>query len=75
MDIVARYNIQRGKPISLLQRSAADYSYNGYPIDTIILQRKEMYDNFLEQKEYNDFVKQSAMDIYKELDKIFKQFK
>lgn len=75
MDIVARYNIQRGKPITLLHQTAADYSYNGDPIDTLILQRKEMFEKFQEQKDYDAFVKQSANDIYKELVKMFNQIK
>lgn len=75
MDIVARYNIQRGKPITLLHQTATDYSYNGDPIDTLILQRKEMFEKFQEQKDYDAFVKQSANDIYKELVKMFNQIK
>lgn len=75
MDIIARYNIQRGVPITLRHRTAADYSYNGDPIDTLILHRKEMYEKFLKGKEYDNFVKQSAKDIYTELDKLFNDFK
>ena len=75
MDIVARYNIQRGKPITLLHQTAADYSYNGDPIDTLILKRKEMFDKFQEQKDYDKFVKKSAQDIYTELEKLFNGFK
>ena len=76
MDITARYNIQRGKPISLRQRTAADYSYNGDPIDTMILQRQEMYDKIIIYKrEYDKFIKDTTAEIYKAVEDLFNQIK
>lgn len=76
MDITARYNIQKGKPISLRQRAAADYSYNGDPIDTLILQRQEMYDKLIiDKREYDKFIKDTSEEIYKAVEDLFNQFK
>lgn len=74
MDDVARYNIQKGGPITPLMRANADYSNSGSALDNWILHHQEMKEKFLAKAEYEKFIKAAAADIEKELEKLLKDF-
>lgn len=76
MDIVARYNIQRGKPISPLQRAAADYTNDGSMLDNLIMHRQEMMQRLVyDKRDYEELVEQASQDIYKALNDLLKDFR
>lgn len=76
MDIVARYNIQRGKKPTVFQRANADYSFNGDYLDSWILQHTEMKEALIiNPAEYKAFIDNAAADIETALEDILNGLK